>query len=73
MADFNVTPLSACEDADLDWLHSEHSRVELQALIDMQPSQAVDLIKRQIATLTAGFSELSRVHPTPLSKLGVAQ
>eukprot|EP00240_Pyramimonas_obovata_P016060 CAMPEP_0118933364 /NCGR_PEP_ID=MMETSP1169-20130426/11948_1 /TAXON_ID=36882 /ORGANISM="Pyramimonas obovata, Strain CCMP722" /LENGTH=271 /DNA_ID=CAMNT_0006876117 /DNA_START=144 /DNA_END=955 /DNA_ORIENTATION=+ len=73
MDDFNVTPLSACEEPDLNWLHSRSSRADLQALLDMQPSQAIDLVKKQIATMTAGFSELSRSHPTRLPKLGVAQ
>lgn len=73
MSDFNVTPISGCEEGDLKWLRSTRSSEELQALVDMHSSLVLDLVKRHVADTTNGFRELSRTEPTSLPMLGVAK
>eukprot|EP00241_Pyramimonas_parkeae_P002812 CAMPEP_0114255242 /NCGR_PEP_ID=MMETSP0058-20121206/17443_1 /TAXON_ID=36894 /ORGANISM="Pyramimonas parkeae, CCMP726" /LENGTH=456 /DNA_ID=CAMNT_0001369585 /DNA_START=375 /DNA_END=1745 /DNA_ORIENTATION=+ len=71
--DFNVTPTTGCTRGDVEWLHSPASKEHLQALLDMQPPQAIPLITEHVRAATAGLPEFHQHKPTLLPKLGVAQ
>lgn len=71
--DFNVRPSTGCEPDDLAWLHSPASKVHLQALIDMQPAESIQLIVEHVQMATVGLPEFIEDEATLLPTLGVAQ